>query len=311
MKLSFNWDHKAKASSGPHFFLSRLALALQERGATITEPEKSDVFFSFISTDQRYLDSLKKRGITVIQRVDGIYFDSKNTIGNTDELNRPIKDTYEASDATIFVSEFSRKLTTAHFGTKENTTVIHSGCELGPSRKVSTKRIICCSSWRRHKRLKEIHDIFLSLTKDFELLVIGKPDFQLSHKRIRYITATSFSEVRDLYLDAYAFLHLCWFDACPNAVIEALSVGLPVVCGNQGGTPELIRATNGGCVMDTDDDFDFGRVALYHPPPIRSSEEIVRAIETGNFGEIDRSPIDIKNVAARYMEFARQTLQRR
>ena len=44
-------------------------------------------------------------------------------------------------------------------------------------------------------------------------------------------------------------------DPCPNSVVEAIACGLPVVCSNTGGTPEIIKATNGGIIVNSDKNY--------------------------------------------------------
>lgn len=52
-------------------------------------------------------------------------------------------------------------------------------------------------------------------------------------------------EAPALYAAADAYLALTFNDACPNAVIEAMACGLPVLFNDSGGTPELVGKSAG------------------------------------------------------------------
>lgn len=64
----------------------------------------------------------------------------------------------------------------------------------------------------------------------------------------------SSSEAPSIYQQADMFLHLKYKDPCPNAVAEAMASGLPVLCGNSGGTPELVGES--GFILQIDDDWN-------------------------------------------------------
>ncbi|MBL8701856.1 MAG: glycosyltransferase family 4 protein [Alphaproteobacteria bacterium] len=53
------------------------------------------------------------------------------------------------------------------------------------------------------------------------------------------------AEAPALYAGADAYLALTFNDACPNAVIEAMACGLPVLFNDSGGTPELVGHSAG------------------------------------------------------------------
>lgn len=303
MKVSFNWP-RTNPNNGPSFFLSRLAKEFESLGISVVDdPQASDVYLVFIQDDPAKIATLKKHGIKVVQRLDGIYFDSKSMIKDIIRLNLPILNTYLQSDAVVFQSEFSKKLVTSHFGQPSNSRIIYNGIDLSHNIKQNTADIIVCSAnWRRHKRLKEIIDVFNQLGDNWKLIVLGKPDVKISNSRITQLVAPSFESVANIYSNASLFIHLSWLDFCPNSVVEALSVGLPVVCGNKGGTRELVEMTGGGFIATTDDDFNFDLIDLYHPPPIKAIDEIVEFIESKKYPSVNRIPISIQTCAAKYVD---------
>jgi glycosyltransferase involved in cell wall biosynthesis len=66
-------------------------------------------------------------------------------------------------------------------------------------------------------------------------------------------------------------IHLAWLDHCPNTVVEALSVGTPVVCTSAGGTAELLTQSAGftrGVVLNESQGHALELRDYDHPPDI-------------------------------------------
>lgn len=308
LRLAFNWRLN-KAMTGPAFFMMRLTKELVKRGVKIvTDPFDADVFLIFIQDDLRRISELRKKNIKIIQRLDNIYFDSKNTLGSTLQLNAGMLANYKESDAVIFQSEFSKKLIQNHFGEKERSKVICNGIEIKEIKDSDNNIIVCSSQWRSHKRLREILDIFLLLNESYRLYIIGKPDIDVSHDRIKNFITSDFESSLALFKNGSVFLHLSWFDSCPNAAIEALSIGLPLICGNQGGTKELVYRTSGGKIFETDQDFDYGFVDLYNPPNMSCKQEIADYIMAKQYPVVNREPISIETCALNYISFFEEIL---
>ena len=75
--------------------------------------------------------------------------------------------------------------------------------------------------------------------------------------RVRFLGPQT--DVRPFLGGADAFLLPSWYDPFPNACIEALASGLPVVTSSSTGTAELIRAGENGMVCRTGDPDDLLR----------------------------------------------------
>ena len=251
-----------------------------------------------------------------VVRLDGIYFDKKNTSGSNEKLNKDIYKTIKKAKGIIFQTEFAKNLVEAHYG-KINIpkVVIMNGASLQKidNKKNKKKVIVCSANWRIHKRLKSIIDTVEELHKkiDCELLVIGDTRYVQTpaHDFITYIGNVDAKNISNYLKDADLFIHLGWLDICPNSVIEAIACGVPVLCSNQGGTPEIIRKTRFGRIAICDVDVNYeGLVDLYNPPS-PNIKEIVNEAEylLNNYKSVlsgsDRSIIDIKNVAKKYANF--------
>ena len=254
-----------------------------------------------------------------ILRLDGLYFDSENTLGDSDRLNVPLFKAYKKTEGVIFQSDFSRQLF-YHFAGVSPTPheVIHNGVPsvfLHEGERVDygfRKTLICSAGWSAVKRLNCIIEGFLEYgNPDVGLVVLGwGVSERVSHPNIRYLDRVFPHEIPRYLRGADAFIHLSWFDSCPNTVVEALACGLPVVCTHNGGTKEIVR-TN-GIILQCEEDFAFDKVPVFSPPRC-DKKKVASAIEKilqWN-GPVDAGYLRIENVAEKYMTFARRFFQKK
>lgn len=292
--------NKLGNSGGPSIFGGRLRKALTGYGW------KWDTIFPDVS--YIFASGLFRPSCKNILRLDGLYFDSENTIGNSDRLNRPILKAYKKADGIIFQSQFNMRLTEAFFG-KANcpTTVIPNGTDFSSvGIKIQfgfEKTLICSSDWRAHKRLDCIIAGFLEYDDPKTcLVVLGGVKKKVEHPNILYFGKTYPLSIPFYLRGADAFIHLSWLDHCPNSVVEALCCGLPVLCTHNGGTKEIVR--DNGVIIKCEEDYDFKRVALYKPP--KCDKKIVAAgiekILSWN-EPVDADYLEINHIAAKYAEF--------
>ena len=86
-------------------------------------------------------------------------------------------------------------------------------------------------------------------------------DFPLA--KLRSVEEVNYEDLPGIYNQADIFLHLKVGDWCPNAAIEALSCGLPIVTPKCGGTAEIVG--NAGVTVKCSswklDDKDFANMA--------------------------------------------------
>jgi glycosyltransferase involved in cell wall biosynthesis len=115
---------------------------------------------------------------------------------------------------------------------------------------------ICISAnpFRPHKRLREAIEIVSELiascpSVNLRLVVFGK----VAESLVVYMEQFSFinhyvdlSDVDYLFKlsECHILLSLALFDPCPNVVVEALSLGLPVITPEQSGAFELINSNH-------------------------------------------------------------------
>src|SRR5690606_6065135 len=103
--------------------------------------------------------------VPLIQRLDGIFYNTDTKYGDWWNQNKRIFDTYECASGIIFQSQFSKDLVEAFFGAKHQdvVTIINNGVDLLEIAKIKRDDSpeldrfddvwVTASSWRPHKRL--------------------------------------------------------------------------------------------------------------------------------------------------------------
>ena len=303
-------------NGGPRNFINRLRDTIIEHHTDIELvhlPFKADIRLESIEDNNPHC------GVPMVVRLDGIYHDSKNTLGPTALLNAPIESAYRSAKGVIVQSYFDRGLTKEFFGDRKNIVVINNGIKLsvkenGPWQKNSKRNILVASKWRRHKRLEEMLKCFDALKKesgyeDVKMHVAGECNVSGDWKDVEFLGDLTQDQLQKYYRDAWLFLCLEYCGHCPNVLVEALSYGIPAIVGNVGGTKELISLTNNGYICEIDQSYDFRLCDLYNPPHIDYNKVIllIKNIldKKVDFKQADLSPINIKNVTKRYLDFLR------
>ena len=247
-----------------------------------------------------------------ILRLDGLYFDLANTIGDSDKKNKSIIKAYNKADGVIFQSQFDRELFRHFVGPTDcNDVVVPNGappifCPEGERINYGYEKTILCSArWRSHKRLDCIIGGFLEYgAPNTGLIIIGdKIEKQVEHPNIKYIGRIPHHDLSKYLRGGNAFVHLSWLDHCPNTVVEALCCGLPVICSHNGGTKEIVR--DNWIIIKCEEDFEFKKVNFYNPPRCDRrlvAEGIERILNWDK--KVDASYLSIDSIARSYADFA-------
>jgi glycosyltransferase involved in cell wall biosynthesis len=160
----------------------------------------------------------------------------------------------------IYQSAFSKQMAD-HFLYKrqEAYSIVFNGVDLeqfcpGPVR-TGRRRLLCCGTIRDEYMLGTILPAFGRLWRayDLELLIVGPLDAlnrkmleEFTHnepeagQRIEWVGIVPNTELPRYMQQADILVHPRLGDSCPNAVVEAMACGLPVVCGSWGGAVELV-----------------------------------------------------------------------
>ena len=303
---------------GKSLFCYRLAQALMAKGIDVTDNPEYDVDVSLNVIRIKHTKAKVK-----LLRLDGVWHDTgKNYL----QKNESIKKDLNNADGVVYQSKYARQMCDRYLGKpKVPGKVIYNGTDVSYYEKVkpamcNEKNVFMAfSKWRPHKRLNDaIESFLLADIKDSILIVAGNVensgvdskilDGYFSLPQIKYIGNASQDVLASFLKIAKASIHLCWFDACPNSVIEALAAGVPVICNNTGGTKELIDLC-GGYICHVDKPYDMKPVDLYHPPKIKRrlvANALIDSVQ--NEARIKNEPIKIEYVADNYISFMKELL---
>jgi glycosyltransferase involved in cell wall biosynthesis len=275
------------SSSGPNSFGLKLARSLGSLGCIPSDPSDYDVSLLFIKRPSYVHYNVNDSKKPIVQRLDGIW--PTASINSSDNVR--IRHWYDISERVIFQTEFDKKVIETAWGVRENTHVILNGTDcldmsvpsaLQSLRKQYDKLFVCSAHWHRQKRLVENVALFNHLSKTTSekcgLIVCGPVQPQEQHLLRQYnIMHGVFStiECKMIYSICDWMIHLSWLDHCPNVVVDAVSVGTPIICSDQGGTREIIihkdSNTLFGVLIPESFDYQWDLIDTDDPPIINIS----------------------------------------
>lgn len=251
-------EFKPPPYGGGNQFLFALIKAWREIGVPVYPnrigPKTRYILFNSYNFDMKWLRSKagnKESSNTrrLLHRVDGpigIYR------GQGPELDIEIaRINSEIADTTVFQSDFSfRKHIELGLAFK-NPEIIHNTVDpyifhprgkksLSERIKSGRKIRIIASAWSNNVR-KGVEtyrwlDKNLDFTK-YEMTFVGRID--ATFENIRFISAVPSEPLAELLRESDIYLTASENDPCSNALLEGLACGLPAICLNSGGHPEL------------------------------------------------------------------------
>ena len=251
-------------------------------------------------------------------RVDGVYYDELRN-EQSKKQNVRIKSSIESCDGLILQSSFSKHLIENYLKINLDNNidyqVIHNGV---PSHYFTKTRIphgkviscITCANWVASKRLDDLIAGFLLLDASiYSLTVVGPLDETIKRKfianNIKFTGPMDQKSLLEELKKSDVFVFTSYADNCPNAVIEALAVGLPVVCSPVGGTCELVG--DHGALLESDTELTTNSDGLIIPKldPYDIANKIQQASRINRLPQIDFS---IEKIAKQYEKFFRRFL---
>jgi glycosyltransferase involved in cell wall biosynthesis len=323
LRLGFEgFPFRNNLQNGPDIFMQRLSrIMVEKKLVKLRNPRWPfyDIGLFKILSKSRYNKPF-------ILRLDGIYVDKANTVGDSDELNEIIFKSITTANGLIFISNFSKELVTKFYGQiKKPSTIIHNSVDInqfspsgGNYRKklginANSKVIITSAQWRRPKRLKETVIFFKKMVEhtgeDLKLIVLGKnPDYVIDNNNIFYVGEVPFDDLPGWYRTGDIYIQLSWLEPCGNTQIEAIACGLPTLCTNRGGIRETIIRSKGGIVSAADESFEFKKIDIYNPPEPDYNiliKDMCNILENISFYQkrIDYQKVDINLAAREYIDF--------
>jgi hypothetical protein len=299
MKVKFeNVDFSSR--SGPNGFGLKLARQMIKDGHEVVD-HNQDACLSFIQSSGIFKPN--------VLRLDGIYF---NTSQDWQEMNKPLKKSYDLATAVVVQSNFDKKMIDIFFGKRDNVTVISNGTDVDVINSIPVginhdilprnKVWMCASAWRPHKRLEQNITLFQEKAdRDCVLFVAGSGNIddikKFKDDRIKFVGDLSWPQMISLMKSAGNFVHLAWLDHCPNVVVDAKAAGCKLHVASSGGTHEI---TDKNDVVYKDAIFEFNPLSLYEPPKMDFEEDTSK--------RPDRVDVSIVPVAEKYYSILRSVV---
>ncbi len=314
-------SNKKGKYSGKWHFCKRLAKALRKIGIDVIYNigKRHDIVMHIIVAREKSTCKAKQ-----VLRLDGIWHNkydgswNKNKPIDFKKRNKEIAKSYFSSDAIVYQSGFCKKVIKRYIGTFSGlSSVIFNGSDIDyyhnitPAKTENANCFFAYASWRPHKRLKDIIESFLLADIDDSCLYVAgntgrsglssqKLKKYFSSDKINYLGVLDQDQIISYLKTCRASIHLSWIDWCPNSVVEAIAIGVPVITNNVGGTQELV-SPGAGIVCDIDKHWNYNPCSLYKPPRI-DREIVATAIRklSNETIQVKKDHIDINNIAQQY-----------
>ena len=96
------------------------------------------------------------------------------------------------------------------------------------------------------------------------------------------------SKTKKYYLESNLFINASFFEGFPNAVVEAISYGIPVICSNcKGGTNEILLNGKGGDLFPVNDSDELSKKILsFYNNPKKLNKKLMLAKKNINIYSI-------------------------
>ena len=320
MKLNIGFSFNL-GNAGPSNFLNNLKRAFSKNKIA-----KTSYFLSPFSDCNIYSNAVRNPwNKPYIFRVDGIGYDKSRSKEHLKAMNNMIIDGINNAKGVVYQTEHSKKLAEKILDIKpKKSTVIINGTNLNKFNpkgdnfrselNIPTDALVFISSakWRPHKRLIDVIETYKLFRKQYNeesfLILLGEDNEKDELNNIIHIPFVANEDMPKYLRSANIYLFFSWVDFCPNSVVEAIACNLPVICTNQGGTKEIIKATNGGIVVNADSDFNYELTDLQKPPKpdykkiLQAMKIMVKDLDHYK-KQIDTTRIDINYVAKAYYNF--------
>jgi glycosyltransferase involved in cell wall biosynthesis len=256
------------AVGGPISFLAKFRKEVESRGHQILTNFRPDfnVLLAIESCPLWYIAYAKLHRKRIVQRLDGVYHSALPGLNGYfywfKNIRLQILHNFLA-DQIVYQSSFAQDSCQTMLGKpRGETSIIYNGVDI-PSPRVITPRLaikpvklITVGKFRRRDQITPIIAAVRLLRIPYEFHIYGPHTKNLrqiftsfaSSRHIHYHGPAAHQDIREAldHCDIFLFSDQ---SACPNAVLEALAAGLPVVAYNRGSIPELIKSGQGGQVV--------------------------------------------------------------
>ena len=228
------------------------------------------------------LDILKRSGVPMVHNQNGVFYKAWYA-GDWAAQNRRMARAYHAADRVFYQSEFCKRAADRFLGARKGQgEILYNAVDtrrFTPRADTGTGNpFIFLATGKLDDHLYYRVDCILdglAMARrrglDAHLIVAGKLSPSVRERAVRQADALGLGkavsfpgpysqlEAPALYRAADAYLSTTHQDACPNAVLEALASGLPVIYAGTGGVPELV-GTEAGVALGCSENFETPQV---------------------------------------------------
>ena len=184
-----------------------------------------------------------RQGPVLIHRVDGVPELVRGHKGRADYVQTAVN---RLADHTIFQTDYCRTSFAQHCGiTPSSSSIINNAVDpgiffsdLGADPPNGTLRLIAVSwSPNRRKGFDTLAEI--SRLPGVELTFVGNWCTEVDPAHVTLAGTHDSKGVSGILRASHAMVHAAWEEPCSNAIVEAMSCGLPVIYRDSGGNREL------------------------------------------------------------------------
>lgn len=299
---------------GPLEFINRLIKGSRKYLTYSTRWKKCDVILLLPFTDNFYWNLAEKSGRPIVLRFDGIGIDGLSEPNLKEYYHARLQSQINRSSGIIFQSNYCLesakkiykipghiKLTCIPNGAATSSCVDKKDANNLRNFMVGARNV-------PRKRVDQTIQCFLNSphTKDCKLLIFGdKSRFLYQDYRLNYFGFLTGENYLNAIKEVDCLLHLDWYDWCPNLVVEAISMGIPVACGLTGGTHEIVG--DSGVIFDFQEQSpDFKNHEMMTPKISQDKfDELIKKLKSTNKSHynFNRQDLIIDETVIRYRNF--------
>lgn len=310
-------DNKHSDNSISYFFSSLEECIGRIPGISMASHKEADVILCGPTSP---VAAKWMRHKTVIQRLDGIYFNSE-TPEVTKSRNEAIAAVYRRASGVIFQSQYSKNMVEAAIGKCGRHAIILNGVlmkqkyadrairkfpAIAAMREDGIKVLLSAAAWRPVKRMNTLFAGFeeYKIKNPNTVLVVAGKSKQALPSGVISVGELDHTNMMSLYFLCDLLINLSFSDACPNVVVEALGAKKPILASSNQGSAEVYQGN--GYIIEEPINWEFEQIAyskMNQIPPEIVANGIEQAISIGYNKEID---VSMDACAQKYVKFFRK-----
>ncbi|MGI8582883.1 MAG: glycosyltransferase family 4 protein [Chitinophagaceae bacterium] len=226
---------------------------------------------STFDSHSRLIDILSLRGFggtyqlfkKMALREEQILKSAHYFFGRTEWDMRTVK-IYNSKCRYFHCEELLRSIFFEHQWKPNNTSTIRLVTTIHPNTYKGIEIILETAAILKKKTALKFEWVIIGVSKDSQLVgVLEKiKKMRFEENSVVMKGRKTGNEVITELLKADIFIHPSHMDTSPNSVCEAMLLGMPVIAGNVGGVPSLIRHNVNGILFNSHDPFELAGIIL-------------------------------------------------